>query len=355
MFKMGFGESILLHDNEKCLLVDCGSECSERLEYFKVVENTIKNYNNRSLLITHFHSDHMNGIKHFGDAVLDKFDYIYLPHIFSVNDKALDLLIAEYLLESLLDRRRKDSQIWGFLIPMANAVCRFSLLERGDQFNVVGRDFQVLWPSSDNTRSIEWWRNLKENEQILRLKYEAIEKLSKDTKTIVRAMSREEDGQISPFDAVMQLESLHSRYVELRESYREDMFSAGTLFYEREIREAYSDIKNKNETGIVFKTIDENYPQILMTGDITPKIMGEIARLEPHHGTPSSYFDFSQYYDFDTLYISNGETTWSEKRRGKISGEYCLQAQSKKLQCSNTPQCRCEFACNNGKCADCCA
>ena len=107
-----------------------------------------------------------------------------------------------------------------------------------------------------------------------------------------------------------------------------------------------------------------------MTGDITPKIMSEIAKLDnnsehlqkkrfdiikaPHHGTQSCYFDFSKYYNFEKLYISNGETTWSNRSRGKISNDYFLQAHSHKIVCSDTPLCRCEFFCNKGKCADCC-
>ena len=369
MFQMGFGESILLHDNESCLLVDCGSESSDRLKYFKSVAGTIEHYNNRSLLITHFHSDHMNGIKYLSNDFRNYFDNIYLPHIFTTDDKTLDLLIAEYLLESLLDKRRKDPKIWECLIAMANAECQFSLLGCGNQFNCVGHDFRVLWPSAGNIQSIEWWSKLKENEQILQLEYEKIEKLSNETKLVVRAMSREEDGQIVPSDAVMQFENLHSRYVELRDSYREDMFAEGILFNESKIRDEYRNIKDKNETSIVFKTIDDCYPRILMTGDITPKIMDEIVKLDnatlsekehfdiikaPHHGTLNSYFDFSQFYDFDTLYISNGETTWSEKRRGKISSNYFLQMYSQKILCSKTPQCRCEFAHKNGQCAHCC-
>ena len=37
----------------------------------------------------------------------------------------------------------------------------------------------------------------------------------------------------------------------------------------------------------------------------------------PHYGALSCYFDFLQYYDLDQIYISNGETTWSEKAEVK--------------------------------------
>ena len=44
MFQMGFGESILLYDENSCLLVDCGSESSNRSKYFQTVDEQLRGY-----------------------------------------------------------------------------------------------------------------------------------------------------------------------------------------------------------------------------------------------------------------------------------------------------------------------
>ena len=83
MFQMGFGESILLHKGDTCLLVDCGSESSCREEYFDNVFRELKKYEKRSLMISHFHADHMNGIKPLSDHFSKGFEKVYVPNIFS--------------------------------------------------------------------------------------------------------------------------------------------------------------------------------------------------------------------------------------------------------------------------------
>ena len=371
MFPMGFGESILLHQGDSCLLVDCGSESGRRKGCFNAVKDKLEQFNKKSLLITHFHSDHINGIKYLGDKFLADFEHIYLPHIFTLEDKTLELLIAEYLLEAFLDRRRKSSQIWGCLIPVAKTHLPIVLVSQGTQFEEADYSFRALWPIPHSPEPTNLWQNVKETLQYLQLPYDKIEKLACDTKDVVLWLIGYNDLQSKHTNAEKELQDILKEFHNLCDNYITSMQGSGGVAIRKEcIWKSYQDIKNKNETSIVFRTADDCERQILMTGDVTRATMKEIVERDvaivlpqrkrydvvkaPHHGTQSCYFDFSQYYDVDALYISNGETTWSEIRRGKISGDYFLRAQAKEIRCSNTPQYRCEFAYDNGLCAACC-
>ena len=371
MFQMGFGESILLHQDDSCLLVDCGSESSKRKQYFNAVKDELEQFDKKSLLITHFHSDHINGIKFLGNKFLEGFEHIYLPHIFAFEDKTLELLIAEYLLESLLDLRRKSSQIWGCLIPVAKSHSRIVLVGKGTQFEEVNQNFQALWPVSRNLETGNEWAKAKESLQYLQLPYDKIEKLALDTKEVILRITGYNDWRSKSNDAAKELQDILGEYRNLCDNYVASMQGSGGIvaIHKECVWESYRDIKNKNETSIVFQTTDGD-KRVLMTGDVPPKILEDIAKSDSvalpnqkkhynvikvsHHGTESCYFDFSQYYKFDELYISNGETTWPENSRGKISNKYLSAANAYSVVCHNTQCRRCEFACDNGVRAACC-
>ena len=371
MFPMDFGESILLCDDKSCLLVDCGSESSKRKGYFNTVKDKLAQFNKKSLLITHFHSDHINGIQFLGRKFLEDFENVYLPHIFAFEDKTLELLIAEYLLEALLDRRRKSAQIWGCLIPVAKSHSQIVLVGKGTQFEEASQNFQALWPVPRNLETEKDWSNVKNTYQYLQLPYGKIEKLALDTKEVILWITGYNDLQSKHTDAEKELQDILEEYRNLRDNYVASMQGSGGIvaIHKECIWESYRDIKNKNETSIVFQTTDGD-KQVLMTGDITPKILEDIAKSDsvalpnqkkhydvikaPHHGTESCYFDFSQYYKFDKLYISNGETTWPEQSRGKICSKYFSDTRTYTIVCHNTERDRCEFAYDKGEHAACC-
>ena len=77
MFQMGFGESILIHQGDSCLLVDCGSESQSRKMCFKNVAEELGEYRKKSLLISHFHNDHTNGIRFLREENLSSFERIF--------------------------------------------------------------------------------------------------------------------------------------------------------------------------------------------------------------------------------------------------------------------------------------
>ena len=59
MFPMGFGESIMLSNENECMLVDCGSESEYKNTYFNNVFNELDRYGKKSAMISHFHEDHI--------------------------------------------------------------------------------------------------------------------------------------------------------------------------------------------------------------------------------------------------------------------------------------------------------
>lgn len=368
MFQMGFGESILLYADNSCLLVDCGSESSKREDYFRLVKEELAKREKKSLLITHFHTDHINGISKLGIGKNIGLDRVYLPCIFSKNDKTLDLVIIEYLLEALLDRRRKNIQVWKCLIAASEAE-KVIPVRQGCNFEEVGCHFKVLWPIPDDLKMQEDWTQFLKEYELLNLPYEDIYDLARITKKAVRGLARIEDEYIHPTDAQKLFSEQEGRFAKVREDYVRTMMPILAEIKEN-VWEAYKDIKKINETSIVFQTTDGD-KQILMTGDISHRILKNIIENDslaepnqkkhfdiikaPHHGTQSCYFDFSKYYDFNELYVSNGETTYPEKTRGKISGNYRPSGETYKVFCTNAIKDRCEIASDsNDQCLSCC-
>lgn len=372
MFQMGFGESILIHQDDSCLLVDCGSESSKRQQYFNNVNKELDNYLHKALLVSHFHTDHINGIKYLSRENLHDFERIYLPHIFAADDYSVELLITEYLLEALLDRRRRSSQIWGCLIPMVEANRPVVLLRKGVSFHSAGCSFQTLWPPEISENSKNVWEAFVEEHSVLQLPRQAIHELAQKTRRVVQQIAGIADAPTQSETSGIELQALLQQFAVLRDGYIRTPWPNDVIALD--IRKAawaaYKAIKNKNETSIVFQTTDESKQQILMTGDVTQDIMEKVVAFDvstiwpqkkqydiikvPHHGTERYYFDFSKYYNYRQLYISNGETTWSERRRGKISVKYFAVPHTSSIQCRNTQKRRCEYAMENGRCSNRC-
>lgn len=86
MFQMYCGESILVSNDDSCLLIDCGSHSSD-ISLFDNVINTLCHFRHKEAMITHFHDDHFNGFMYITDPVRTRvvsFDNVYIPHIFTV-------------------------------------------------------------------------------------------------------------------------------------------------------------------------------------------------------------------------------------------------------------------------------
>lgn len=148
-----FGDcNLIIGDNEN-LLVDCGSANqnketnlnSSEFAYSKI-EDDIKCNRIDNLMISHFHTDHFNGILKIPDSY--KFKNIYLPYSIvegkSIYTKDIAVLLAI---------APKNS--WGFKLSkkivelfrkLPKITSNIKFLKRKDSVNFDGKELKILWP-----------------------------------------------------------------------------------------------------------------------------------------------------------------------------------------------------------------
>lgn len=135
---MGHGNciGILLEDNSS-LLIDCGTSDANKICNFNIVKSQIRKALSRDLIVTHYHFDHFNLLENLPSRF---FENIYLPALPKESPTAQALLrflalaivaqFQKYHLTPIIRSKGKD------------VLCRV----RGDSFNAIGRDWEVLWP-----------------------------------------------------------------------------------------------------------------------------------------------------------------------------------------------------------------
>lgn len=153
------GDCIVIRDKEEKLIVDCGSNNSGLdghgfyLKSSKFAYNQLRNELfddcKKSLLITHFHKDHFNGLIEIDQDHV--FDNIYISPCLT-----REVGIAVEAIGQIVLLAANNS--WGFPIArqIIDLINRLPLLAKdakninikkaGDTFTFAGREFQVLWP-----------------------------------------------------------------------------------------------------------------------------------------------------------------------------------------------------------------
>ena len=357
MFQMGFGESILLRKENDCLLVDCGSESSCREAYFDNVVRELKKHKQCSLMISHFHADHMNGIETLNKYFLEGFEKVYVPNIFSSGDKALDLLITQYLLERIKNKRYKMYHIWDALLALVKAKLFIEPIKRHDQISIDNINFQVLLPDQKDMQIDELWNDVLKELRQLGLAENTVY-LANATRVIIHDLMESNPKDEDYFKAEKRLDEIIVEFEDAVNNHIETIDKTiGINRFKREIAKLYKRISDINETSIVFHTIDDIYPQILMTGDTSPSRLKKVALKphydifkSPHHGTSTHHRKFP--FSYDRLLISNGET--SGGKRGAICEKYLSNNGVKHVYCTNTIRNRCEYLKKYKKCASVC-
>ena len=368
MFQMGFGESILIHQDDSCLLVDCGSESKHSNEYFDDVVKELEKYTKRSLLISHFHEDHMNGVKYLYDHCTQGFDIVFLPNIFEKGNKALELLIVQHL-KDLGTKKSESYQLWQLLLNLIKAKNQVQLIQRGDDFVGSACQFRALWPVNDNKKVVALWNQIEASANNIGFSLQQISEAADWLRETMRWItedgdvavkySRAEEAVSASFENFL---NLRTRYIELISRKDEDAKRKTT-----QLQALFKKLKD-NEHSIVFHTVDGHQLQVLMTGDATKESILDIANNSvlpyisikdnyhvlkaPHHGTATHYCDLSPWFNYDRLLISNGETPKSS--RGPIAEQYLLNGRAKHVYCTNTIRSRCEYMKKHNQCADVC-
>ena len=360
MFQMGFGESILLYDENSCLLVDCGSESKHRKSYFVNVSRELEKYSQRFLLLSHFHMDHMNGIRYLYDVYPQGFDMVYLPNVFKGETAVLEFIILQYLIDSK-SQKSEAYQIWQLLGDIIHAQNSVQLICRGKDFDGPSGQFKALWPLDENPKVMTQWNAIQAAFSTAGFSIEKIVLIANKLRSAVQWIVSDSDFITKYRNAKENTDASYKMFLSLRAQYVTLLNATDKehTMVRRKLKKLFKELK-ENEHSIVFHTSDDSALQILMTGDVTKDSMEEIANntvipfipvkehydvlKAPHHGTESCYVDLTSYFNFDNLLISNGETTCSEKKRGKISKNYLVMGSNYNVYCSNTVNSRCELA-----------
>ena len=161
-----FGDCIVLkdEDDDSNLLVDFGvhyiskvaKKYGSRECLLEEIENgIIKSYSNKniSLLITHFHEDHISGLIHMykNKKCKNFFRNIYIANIWNNPFIVASNLLEEMLLENELkkcDLPRTTASLFDLLDFFSDNVQGIKLLKRGDLFE--NDKYITLWPEIDN-------------------------------------------------------------------------------------------------------------------------------------------------------------------------------------------------------------
>ena len=157
VFNVGFGQSILMEEEEEQLLVDCGSSGKNASKKYKATISCIKEqmqYSQRKVaLLTHYHEDHYS---FFSELDKQSFDGFYLPCAAIKRNREtgkLECALAEEaILGYILGASCKNaaemflcSQI-RMLLDLVKDNGWIAVPRRGDVFRLGRIKCEVLWP-----------------------------------------------------------------------------------------------------------------------------------------------------------------------------------------------------------------
>ena len=141
---MEFGESIAISNQHSCLLIDCGTECKKTSFCIQPIVNDLKKYTEKTLMISHFHDDHINCILPLHQSSNVIFERVYLPDIFS-NFGILNLTLLKYYLQK---RFSSGFTIWDIIRQILKNKSAIFLLKKCSIFYEIGYDWEVYWPDN---------------------------------------------------------------------------------------------------------------------------------------------------------------------------------------------------------------
>lgn len=328
MYNVQFGEAILLQEDApkspECLLVDFGSDkpggggTSPALLQ-KVADRIVADTQGKilSVLLSHFHMDHINGILETDLTDRVCLGNVYIPDITEMqfSNGGLSFLqvhLLHELFESVLlyGPPLHRFSLYDLLMKLMSIRGRVHFLSARKTFEVAGRKYMVLWPSFASVT--------------------VSKKLSKDLEALLKGKKHDEkDGWFGEEEDGRGLLDRLDRYSEaLVKAYRlllvensqgteetlrqlldlqEAVVAAADRWMEEASQEDKAELKKRMQTmknqgnriSVVFCDMNSTGKRnILMTGDATAadlkKILGGsctyTAIKAPHHGTKTHYW-----------------------------------------------------------------
>ena len=166
-----FGDCIVLKDkdDDSNLLVDFGIHCSSEISsvygtrkdlHTSIAEDIAKRYSssNISLLITHFHEDHVSGLIHMyksgNNIYKNMFTKVYIANIWNNPFAVASNLLEEMIVEHELKKSglpRTTTSLFDVLEFLSANVYRVYLIKRGDLFE--NDKYIALWPIVDDRKN----------------------------------------------------------------------------------------------------------------------------------------------------------------------------------------------------------
>lgn len=335
MYNVGYGDCFCLRDRKSNLLVDFGT--SNRLiggrprrEVFDEIISDLSTIEDKDLLLTHFHLDHLSGLLYMMRSKNpQEFGCIYLPDLFSQNEMA-DTLSLLLLTDLLKDFYLPSKQV--SLYALVEALCRrpqkVGLLRRGTVFE--GK-YQALWPDVEQI-SGRIGGMVREIQKRYAESWYRLTDYAENLRRVVYSMTEEGRGEAEEWGP-SRAAQLEREFLELRQSIG---FEQMLHFVEEQkfpLREL------KNEISVVFQNAEDGEWNLLFTGDASASCMKRITGnydgkfplyqhywciKVPHHGTHSHYYDFSSYSP-ENLLISNGVYYSNSRKKEKacrVSASY---------------------------------
>lgn len=399
MYNVQFGDSFLLQEepnSDEMLLVDFGSDTPNVLTQ---VENDIVSCcqgKSLSILLTHFHCDHINGLWKTTLSKNVNIRNVYIPDILTMRktNAQLDFIqlhvLADIFSSLILSKGPVQITLYSLLKQLVTIHSKVQLLKRNATFTVAHRNYQVLWPCFDMLRidakveksvismlkdlsliseesyALENQSNIEKQEKKIHIQYidDFIDVL---LNTYSLLLDSREDNLIS-------LEAIESTFNELSVSLQAILNRIPDSLL-NEIKTRVSSMKKQgNRISIVFHDKPVNgESKILMTGDVYASDLRKIIQNKigsvrttvispsyrvikaPHHGTDTHFLPI--FPPCKKILISNGSPAPCHNNWHKISYQYGAFYSSHKgcdIQCTNP---RCELRsispaiiCKNCKC-----
>lgn len=378
-YNVAFGDCFTIVEpaEKETLLVDFGSDTPSVLGS---AERDILSHSRDhcfSVLLTHFHRDHINGL--WETQLSRKIDIqtVYLPDILAMRETKtqfdfLQLQVLYDLFSSIvLEQKPREITLYALLKQLAAGRAKIIFLQCGSTFQFARQEFQVLWPNfqvlkvdqrienslSSLLRQLEVLEtdsvNFPEEQKRARIRYvdDYIDLLLESYFTLASGEMRERENMLSGLEEQLQatMNGLRQRITGLPQSVWTDL------------RKRMASIKNQgNRISLVFQdTPEDNRSRLLMTGDITAADMKRVidggkrnpggfrlaqsytAIKAPHHGTHTHFVETLPTCGH--ILISNGKPAPRNRRWGKISylyGGFYASHKNCQIHCTNS---RCQL------------
>lgn len=379
MYNVRFGDCFLLSEEAEHLLIDFGSDTPSILnDVSKNIISTCQN-KNVSVLFTHFHLDHINGI--LETNCMDHLDVrcVYMPNIFAMRNcrsklNFLQIIILEDVFRNVfLNNGKRKITLFDLLMKLVNKRTNVNFLKRDDSFVFSSKKYDVLWPCFNEIKINKRF----EDSLILFLSKIGMidnlenQELSPQAKVRIKVVDELIEVLLKYYNDLSQkkdinVDMLSSDYKMLLERLNE--FDSVFLQQKSQLKEKLNAlIKLGNEISLVFQDQPQNKKsKILMTGDVkkhhlhkiinckdAPQMSQEFEIIKaPHHATETHFIEYLPKNK--VILASNGEPKKEHTRYGKVAYQYALYIDNMntKMICTN-PRCLLLETCLVHKCQNC--